>query len=307
MSNYARRLCLWTVHCLIRARLAFRPKRVVFGASAMDRRAAFGAKQKAVARNAKPLVGLNCETECDGSACACDDAKPTVLSSQEKSPSANSNYTMRKDFFSVVRMEGKFQGGYDRFWEKNLLLYAFTHKHTSGWFASHRKFSLPRIMAGLPELRCSAMTLGLCHLQNYRRLPSTFSEWHWIFSSECSSFCWFFRIFFSENFPSFLVLCVAIARGWKFKDQRKNFCWGFSFINFVLSAGICSPFALFRPWHRPKIFNMILASYPKRWQKLHAERRAIFATHRCSVETFRSAKNSRESLFWDWEPRSIAS
>lgn len=114
----------------------------------------------------------------------------------------------------------------------------------------------------------------------------------------------FFRIFFfSENFPSFLVLCVAIARGWKFKDQRKNFCWGFSFINFVLSAGICSPFALFRPWQRSKIFNMILASYPKRWQKL----RAIFATHRCSVETFRSAKNSRESLFWDWEPRSIAS
>lgn len=288
-----------TVHCLIRARLASRPKSDVFGASAMDERVAFGASG-AVARNAKYLVAFNSR---DGMRWL----EFVMMQSQpfcHHKKSLHQQFSMaRKDFFSVVRMEGKFQGGYDRFWEKNLLLYAFTHKHTSGWFASHRKFSLPRIIPGLCELRCSLVTLGLCHLRNRWRLPSAFSEWHWIFPSECSSFADFFG-FFLREFPVFSCLVRCDCAGMKIQGPTEKFLlrvFIHKFRAFPLAFAPRSPFFVlgtgprFSTWFSPVIQS--------------ADRNCArqTASHFCHppMQTFWSAKNSRESIFW--EPHRIAS
>lgn len=165
--------------------------------------AAVGASEKrAVARNAKPLVGYNCEKEFVGSSCGCDDAKATILSSQESLHQQISITPCEKYFFSVVRMKENFRADMPVLREKSSSLRVHS-QHTSGWFASHRKFSLPRIISGFFEavLGGDSRTLPFKELLSiavhiFRMTLNLLARMFFILL--------IFWVFFSENFPSFL-------------------------------------------------------------------------------------------------------
>lgn len=309
MSNYARRLCLWPVHCLIRARLAFRPKESssvpvqwtdapLSGPAERERwRKTRNHSSGVIARrNATDLLAL------------------VMMQSQpfchhKKSPHQQISITpCEKTFSPSFGWKENFKADMTVFERK---IFFFTRSltniraddslHTGNFHCQGSWLAYPSSAARrwLPVSAICRITVD-CRPHFPNDIESS--------RQNVLHFADFFGFFFLREFPVFSCLVRCDCAGMKIQGPTEKFLlrvFIHKFRAFRWHLLPVRPFSSLAPaqdfQHDSRLLSKALT------ETVHAERRAIFATHRCSVETFRSAKNSRESLLWDWEPHSIAS